>query len=190
MKDITVFKNIKISLLHIALLVGIIVCLFLTIPQVFYVGKMSSDISQKRSVLNTLDTGIKNVLILEQELKFLTDAYDNFIKQLPLQKEFPVFLETLSKIAKSNNVKIIAIEPQKAIDDPALFYIRVPVLVDASCGYHALGKFINDLEYSNQFMKIYSIKISGDDDTPEKQQVFLVIHAFCLREGVNASGNL
>ena len=98
------------------------------------------------------------------------------------QKEFPVFLELISALAKKNNIKIIAIEPQAMIDNPDLFYMEFPVLIDALCGYHDLGRFINNLEDAKIFMKIKDIKIANDDIIPKQHNVFLNISTFCLKE--------
>ena len=109
------------------------------------------------------------------------------MSRLPPQREFPVFLELLSNLAKQNDVKIIAIEPQKTIETPDLFFVRIPIFIDAYASYHDLGRFINDLEFSKKFMKIDDIKIESEDYGSEKHQIFLSVQAFCLREVFNES---
>lgn len=189
-KILPIFKNKKIPVFQIALIIIIIVCLGLIITQIINLGKVSKEVSTKRAILNEVDNGIRNFVSLKQELRSLEKTCTDFRNRLPSKKEFPVFLELLSRMAKDNNVKIIAIEPQELIDDPNLFFVKIPVFIDAYCGYHDLGKFINDLEYSDKLMRIDSIKISHDQNKDEeKNQVFLIIHAFCLKEENSAESN-
>ncbi|MDD5747057.1 MAG: type 4a pilus biogenesis protein PilO [Candidatus Omnitrophica bacterium] len=187
--SIPFLKNSKISLFHIGLGCAVAVCLVLTVPQFLRVGKICKQVTEKRKVLQDLEQGIETFSAMEQERDSLNNAFNDFFDRLPAQKEFPVFLELISKIARNHDVKIIAIEPQKVIEDANPFYVKIPVLIDAYCGYHALGGFINDLEFADKLMKVENIKINSDETNPGTHQVFLIIHTFCLRENVNATIN-
>ncbi len=180
--DLSFFKKLKIPLFQIILGCSAAVCLFLIVPQIMNIQKASNEVSDKRAILKDLDSGIKNFSLIEKEEELLSKAYNDFSDSLPKQKDFPVFLELISKMAKDNNVKILAIEPQKVTDVQSLFFVKIPVFVDAYCGYHDLGKFLNDIEFADKFMKIGNIKITKDDPDADKIQVFLLINAYCLSE--------
>ncbi|MBU4304657.1 MAG: type 4a pilus biogenesis protein PilO [Candidatus Omnitrophica bacterium] len=182
--DIPILKNSKISLQQLLLGIGLIVCLLLTGSQVIHVVKISKELSEKKKVLQELDAGMKNFAALEQEFAFLDKNFKDFINRLPSQKEFPVFLELISRMAKENNVKIIAIEPQKVINNPGLFFVRILIFIDAFCGYHDFGKFINALESSEKLMKVETMTINADEDGGGQHQVFLALNVFCFKEGI------
>ncbi len=179
------FKIAGVPFFQVALGVSAVVLVLLIVPQTMNMAKVLAETNEKKKILSDLDEGIKNYTALELEYKSLDKAYRDFIRRLPLQKEFPVFLEVLSKLARENGVKIIAMEPQKVVDDPTLFFVKIPVMIDAYAGYHELGRFINDLEFSEKLMKIDNIKITNADVGPDKQQVFLVVHTFCLKDFKN-----
>lgn len=186
--NISSLKKLKVAGLpffQIALGVSAVVLVLLIVPQIMNMAKVLTQTNEKKKILSDLDEGIKNYTDLELEYESLNSAYKDFIRRLPLQKEFPVFLELLSKMARKNGVKIIAMEPQKVVDDPTLFFAKIPVLIDAYAGYHELGRFINDLEYASKFMKIDKIKITNVDVGQDKQQVFLAVHTFCLKDFMN-----
>lgn len=185
---ISSLKELKIAgvpFFQIALGLSAVVLFLLILPQLMNMSKVLSETNEKKKILSDLDLGIKNYTALELEYESLNSAYTDFIRRLPLQREFPVFLELLSKLARENDVKIIAMEPQKVVDDPTLFFVKIPVLIDAYAGYHDLGKFINELEYSSKLMKIDKIKISNADVGQNKQQVFLAVQTFCLKDFMN-----
>lgn len=186
--NINKFKTLKVAgvpFFQVALGVGAVVLILLTAPQTMNMAKVSKETREKKKVLSDLDYGIKNFNTLEVEFNQLNDTYNDFVARLPLQREFPVFLELLSKLARESGVKIIAMEPQKTIDDPNSFFVKTPVLIDAYSGYHELGRFINEIEYSKKFMKINKMKITNADIGDGKQQIFLSILAYCLRDAEN-----
>lgn len=176
------FKNIKIQILPLALGLGAVVLLALLFPQFKNLARLSKEVAEKKQVLKEVDLGIKKLANLEAELNSLRITYENFISRLPPEKEFPVFLEIISEIAKRNNIKIIAMEPEKPMENNKLFYVQSPVSIDATCGYHDLGRFINDIEFSPKFMKIEELKLesSNEDNTPH--HVLLTLNAFCFKE--------
>ncbi len=186
--NISSLKELKIagvSFLQVALGLIAFVLILLIIPQMMNMAKVSSETNEKKKILDDLDLGIKNFTALELERESLDSAYRDFIKRLPMQREFPVFLELISTLARKNNVKIIAMDPQKVVDDPTLFFVKIPVLIDAYAGYHDLGKFINELEFSDKLMKISKMKIINADVDQNKQQVFLAVQTFCLKDFMN-----
>ncbi|MFH1093809.1 MAG: type 4a pilus biogenesis protein PilO [Candidatus Omnitrophota bacterium] len=181
-------KDLKfagVSFFQIALGISAVVLVLLIVPQIINMAKVLGETNEKKKILSDLDQGIKNYTALELEFESLDNTYKDFIRGLPLQREFPVFLELLSKLARENDVKIIAMEPQKVIDDPTLFFVKIPVLIDAYAGFHDLGKFINEIEYSQNFMTIDRIKITHADVNLDKQQVFMTVKTFCLKDFMN-----
>ncbi|MFH1458900.1 MAG: type 4a pilus biogenesis protein PilO [Candidatus Omnitrophota bacterium] len=187
MKDkiLALLKKTKISILQIALGVGAVLCIVITLPQLFNVGKVISEVNDKKRILNELDRNIKNLENSKKELEILEKEYKDFIARLPAQREFSIFLELLSRLAKKNGVKIIAMEPQTVIESPNLFFLKIPIYIDASCSYHELARFINELEYSNNLIKVEDIKISSEEsDEILQHQVFLNVHAFCLKDEI------
>ena len=169
-------------ILQIGLGAGILLSLVLIFPQIINTSRISREVAQKQQLLADLDAGIKNFKSLESELALLEDVYDSFVKRLPVQSEFPVFLEIISRLAKKNNIKIIAIEPQKSVDSEEFFYQKIPVYVDASCSYHNLGAFLNDLEYAEKFIRVDTLEISSDPNSPDTHEVMMTLNTFCLRD--------
>ncbi|MCG2711542.1 MAG: type 4a pilus biogenesis protein PilO [Candidatus Omnitrophica bacterium] len=185
--NISSLKELKaagVPFFQIAMGVSAVILVLLIVPQSMNMAKVLGETNEKKKILNDLDQGIKNYTALELEYESLDNAYKEFIRRLPLQREFPIFLELLSKLARENGVKIIAMEPQKVVDDTTLFFVKIPVLIDAYAGYHELGRFINEIESSQKFMKIDKIKMTMDTGL-DKQHVFLAVQTFCLKDFMN-----
>ncbi|NQS99786.1 MAG: type 4a pilus biogenesis protein PilO, partial [Candidatus Omnitrophica bacterium] len=59
-------------------------------------------------------------------------------------------------------------------------YYGVPILVKAECRYHQLGRFLNELERADRFMKISDIKIKARPDRPETLYIQLIIVTYVM----------
>ncbi|MCM8813453.1 MAG: type 4a pilus biogenesis protein PilO [Candidatus Omnitrophica bacterium] len=167
----------------VAVLAGAIVVLAaLTVPQVWTFVSMSKNIAEKKKTLAAVEDGIRNIETYRREANALDAAYNDFLRRIPAQRDFTAYLELLSQLAGKNGVKIVAIEPQPVVEDPALFYVKIPVFIDAGAGYHQLGAFINDIEFSEKCMKVEAVKIEAGADAVPVHAAFLRVITVCLRE--------
>ncbi len=181
--NISVLKKIdRTLLLQIGLGAAAVFCLILIIPQMVNASKTSKEVRKEQKVLSDLDNGIKNFDALQSELKSLDESYKEFLQKLPPQKEFPSFLELISQLAKKNNIKIISIEPQSVVDNKSSFYVRIPVFIDAFCGYHDLGRFINDLEFAPKLMRVETLEVNSGQKDADTQEALLTLNTYCLRD--------
>ncbi|MBU1924358.1 MAG: type 4a pilus biogenesis protein PilO [Candidatus Omnitrophica bacterium] len=175
-------KYPKLPILQILLAGTLVIFLLLTIPQCGNLSKVSKEVAEKRQTLADIEYGINNFHIFENELNSLQAQHDSFFSRLPPEREFPLFLELLSKLAKDSDVKIIAIEPQKVKDYlQNTLYVEIPVFINAYCGYHDLGRFINDIEFADKLMRVETVKIVAEGESARHQVVITVI-TFCLKD--------
>ena len=108
-------------------------------------------------------------------------------KQIPKDEEISPILDELSSISKENNVKITQLKPLKKNKEVILetdtgCYYRLPIYIDALCGYHQMGMFLNKIEYSNIFMKLIEIEIVQNKNDLENHQIRLVIDTFVIKK--------
>lgn len=161
---------------------------------VYYLVLMKPPLSRLRTFLpqvarikNEVASAREDIARIGQLKKKVADlraGVDYYQNQLPGKKEIPSLLENLSQIAKESNVKLLGIQPQPSPDRGEEFtvYQEVPIAINAECGYHQLGLFINKLENSARFMKVADIKITGGAKNPRIHNVKLVISTFVLVE--------
>jgi hypothetical protein len=115
----------------------------------------------------------EDIVFLEKK----TDIYKNtFVK-----KDLPVVMDIISGIAKDTSVKIVSIKPyaEEALDN----YLNVSFAVTLSApSYHALGRFISELENHKDIYLVSEINITSsssniqdDDKKAEELNVNLKI---------------
>lgn len=102
----------------------------------------------------------------------------------------PLFLDDLSKLANSFDVKIMQVRPQgqpssdKAKGaDKAMNPDFHPLFIefDLSCSYHQLGKFLNSLE-RNPLVEAIRIKVSSEGQGSPRQKIALTLKIYVQKK--------
>ena len=182
-KDPGTQKTILIILVGINTL--LIYMYFVFFPQVV------NDINLTRNIIRTRGNLIaaRSLIAEKGKLKDKAEEYDRKIelyeKKLPAQQEIPALLENLSKMAKNANITIIGITPAasktaKEKKNQNQVYKEIPILIKAKSGYHELGRFLNNLENADRFMKVTDISIKANAALPKKHDVQLMVYTYAL----------
>lgn len=110
-------------------------------------------------------------------------------KKLSKEKELPMLLEDLSKMARNSRVKILGITPldsaarayKKGEKKKEEVYQEVPIRISAESGYHELGIFISKLERSERYLQVSDLKIRASRASPKRHSVEFVVYAYTFR---------
>lgn len=151
--------------------------------------KVNAQINKLKSELKIAKVDIANIENLRKQFNSMKEKMDYIKLKFPKEAEIPSLLEALSTIAKESQVKIAEIKPEKEttlkgvsakLKPESKFYSEIPISINANCGYHQLGTFINRLEWLERFMKITDIQIEGDASSPKSHDVKLLVSIFVL----------
>jgi Tfp pilus assembly protein PilO len=86
----------------------------------------------------------------------------NSYKSLLVRKEARIFMNSMGDLASESGVNIASIKPRE--EESKKDYIRVPFdLIVTASSYHALGRFINTIENSQDVYMIDSVNIISSD---------------------------
>jgi len=106
------------------------------------------------------------------------------IQKLVSEEEIAMLLGEISDIANRSEIKIIQIKPSREAqprqEKNPLAGKFSPLLVslDLTCGYHALGKFLNELEGARTFLSLQSLSVSNIGADFSRQKVNLVLKTY------------
>ena len=157
-------------------------------PQIAAIADLADKIGKVSVELNTAKKDISGVAKLKEDIKSYRAKVEIYEKRLPAEKEIPKLLESLSETARKSNVSIVGITPaQASANKPdgsrkTHIYQEVPILINARCGYHELGAFLDSLENEDRFMKIANIEIRANKAAPMKHDVELLVCTYVLLE--------
>lgn len=124
-----------------------------------------------------------NIDVLKKRQEDLKAKVSFYTQKLPRGKEMSSLLESLSKMAKESQIKIIEIKPRgSGVQELGEMYLEVPVAIKAMGGYHQLGKFINKLETGARFIRISDIEIKENSRNSRDHNIRLLLSMFILVE--------
>jgi len=122
---------------------------------------------------------------LTKKLELLRQKMSDHEKKLSREKEIPMLLENLSKLARGSRVRILSITPVekkvKSTPDVAVgesVYQEIPIKIKAESGYHELGTFINRLENDVRYMQVSDIKIKSSDANPKRHDIDFTVYVY------------
>lgn len=103
-------------------------------------------------------------------------------KKVISEEQIALLLQSISDVANKNNVSISKILPSKAKEERAsagtLKLTSLLITLDLSCGYHNLGRFLNDLENAENFITVQEMKITYSSSDYLRQNVNLVLKTY------------
>ncbi len=96
-------------------------------------------------------------------------------------QDLPKILESISKFADIASVRLLRIQPMDAdrvVTERSEKFAGQKISITANSGYHQLGRFIGLLESAPVFVDIKNLEIKGDEATPERQHLTILLEVF------------
>lgn len=139
--------------------------------------KSAEGIVKLKNDFKALDLGLKSMQGIKSEQKNLLQKK---AKKIISDFQLASLLQDISKIGNANNIRILQIKPSRDTQKAAaaLKFSPVTINLDLICGYHDLGKFINNLENNQAFISIESFKIEARSEEALKQRVSLTLKTY------------
>ena len=172
-------KKIIAALLALLVLAAYLDFAFILKNQVRSVQGLGPKIAKLNKDLDSLKRDLakmKEIQAREPEPEAQDTATEG--KRLLTQDEIPYILEVISGAAAKNSVKILQMKPLQEKRAPADKLTPLLISADLICGYHQLGKFINNLENSPFFFAVQGIKISPQAQDILNQKVSLALKTY------------
>lgn len=135
--------------------------------------------------LNFARSAVANIPKYKQQTKELNRKLSSYKKKFSTQQEISSLLKELSDMARSAGVKIVALKPHPAVvaskkKDSNSAYKKFPISIQAACGYHQLGTFLNKLENAGIFMRVTDIKMTGNSRNPREHLVQILVNTYII----------
>jgi len=180
------FRNPRTQVITLISLVGVLAVIlylhFIFIPQIARDIKLIGKTLKIKKDTRTAKSIIAEKPGFKKRLEEYNKKVELYEKKLPEQQEIPSLLENLSTMARSANITIVGITPSLPPSGGGRnqVYQEIPVVITAKSGYHELGRFINNLENGNRFMKVLDIDVKADKATPQRHNVEMVVCTYTL----------
>ncbi|UCD55112.1 MAG: type 4a pilus biogenesis protein PilO [Candidatus Omnitrophota bacterium] len=181
-------KKILLVYLLAILFVFIVYFCFVLRPSIGKLAGIIPEIGERRAAIKAVHDDLLYEGKLGKRLETLQKKLAGYEKRLSREKELPVFLENLSRMAEESRVRILGITPsdtqrktQKDTDEKSV-YQEVPITIIAQSGYHELGSFINRLETGQRYIQVSHMKIMPSAIASEGHRIEFVVYAYTFKQ--------
>ncbi len=119
------------------------------------IARLELSVAQGTAIESRLRQFRQELAQLEQRLAVLQTI-------LPAQKETPMVLRSVQRMAASSNLKINKFTPQPVV--PRAFYSDWPIQIEVEGNYNGLGLFFEKVSQATRIIDVGNISIKGIDD--------------------------
>lgn len=180
-------QKLIILVISIALVIYIDYSLILK-NQITILQKINPRVNSLSSQIKTAKKDIKSIPEMELKLSKIKERATVITQKIVDEDKIPALLEKISSKAQENNIKIMQIRPIRDAKAKELAttqtgkYFNLDISLDVRCGYHNLGKFLNELENMGQFIKLQSLGINSDSKDYYHQQVKISLGTIIIKK--------
>jgi len=171
--------QLRYSIFGTTVLLVVLLDVFLVVlPQCGGINSVNDQVQKLSADTTQVITDKQRVNQLRKNLKQAHLNLAEIVGKVRSLQEVPAILETISSIANDYDVKIDRLTPQKQGQESLKVtedghYYALPIVIQARCGYHMFGRFLNKLEDENLWFVIKEMNIQSDEKTPN-------LHSFSL----------
>ncbi len=159
---------------------------FFFVPQCGKWAAGYSKVTELRRKISETHQGLSQLSGVEQALARLRAQYELPAVTPPPEEQLPELLEMIAQTARSSQVSLLSVKPKENLSQLSAGptgYLELPIQLEASAGYHQIGKFLDLLEHSESLVRVQKLKIQSNPDDLWKHQATLILQAYLLPGG-------
>lgn len=162
----------------VAVIVMIVLIYFIFRPSIGKIRTYSSQLAEQKEKVLIAEQEALRLARLKMNLKKIASQIQIYEAEMP-QSSPDWLLGTLNLLATETGLSFEKIEPQGCLMHWGAYDLQA-VELQLFSGYHKLGKFINQLEQSSEFLWVLDFDIVGDKQDVSRTKVKLIIGAFVV----------
>jgi Tfp pilus assembly protein PilO len=146
-------------------------------------GRDITDIRQKRQ---KSDIHAQRVDDYRRQIVQLKKDYGAVEISVVRDGEVPAVLEKISSLANKHQIKIDNVLPRHELKEPVLEdgktkYFPLEVAISARGGYHNAGRFLNDIEQLDIFLKVRALSILPHETDSRNHHLTFLLEAVTIQ---------
>ncbi len=174
-------KEYIVGLTAGALIILIAFVFFAVRPMLISSASLVKEIDEKSGQIEKAQVTLKQEGDIKEAIREVEDRLAYYKEQLPEERKTAWLLEELNRIAKKTGIQFVSVTPlppRRYALAGGGSYFEIPMRIRLRCGYHHLGKFINEVENSSRFMKVKDLQVSSSGKNILRHEVTFAISSF------------
>ena len=156
-----------------AVILSALVVIFLIVPKNKEIKRLNAEITKQENQIAVDQVKAARLATLKVENEKLKKRLEELKLQLPEEKEISSLLKQVSDRAIQSGLKIVSWKPEAKKDHSSGIIYEIPVSVEMSGTFHALGVFYSNLTKLDRIVNISDIKIG--DPKPQRDDATIKI---------------
>jgi len=150
-------------------------------------GNLNEKITAQHTNISKTQQDIQRFAAYQNELKRLQTKYERIESQVRFKDQLPLILENISRIANENGLHTDQMMPNTALTEPLSKnndgeYFTIPIQVEGTSEYHDFGRFLNQLENEEIFMRVPEFVIRAARDDQSRHEIELTLEAIVFEK--------
>ncbi len=174
----------QLEKLVLAIVAGFIIVIVLVTlvfkPRLKRLRTLRADIREQQEKVKEAEETIFGLARLKMNIKRLTGQIELYQSEMP-EMSPDWLLGRLNTLASDTGLDFNKIEPQGTLVRKGPYSLQ-GVRLELNADYHSLGKFINQLENSSDFLQVLDLSIVRNEENIKQHRIELVIGAFVPEE--------
>ena len=159
-KHLTQVQKAIAALLATLILLGLFVW-FVFIPNNDEISQLEETIAGLQNDINIRRVMVRHLEELKVENRLLEERLALLQKKFPSEAEVEVFLKQVSDLGEKAGLNFKLWKPSERRVHPSRLYLEVPVAVEVSGEYHALGIFFDQISHLPRIVNWSDIKMGN-----------------------------
>lgn len=182
-------KKQLIILTVIGVLILFLDLFFVLKPQITSLFRLFPQIQKLNTDIKLASKDAASIDNLSKYYYGLKEKSDAISRKIIFEEQLPLLLEDIAQLANKNNIKIMEISP---VRDPKAKEVATisskeklypfSILIEAASSYHKLGKFLNEIDNLERFLKVYNFEITPSPGDYLRHRVKLTLGTFVIRK--------
>lgn len=164
--NLDAFENIPRSQkIIVMVLVGVIIIggflYFIFLPKKGEVDTLKNSVYELNRQINNNEVKLRRLDQLKAENEQLQLRLSKLQAELPAEQEVSGLLKQISDLSIESGLDVKLWKPAGRKNDPSGLYVEIPVDVEVSGGYHALGTFFDRVSKMPRIVNITNLNMEG-----------------------------
>jgi len=142
---------------------------FLMRPQFTALSKINPEIKTVSDQINNAKEDMTKLDSYRKDLQNMSSKFAEAKVSVRSRDEVPMILEHIANVASETGVRIDQIMPdtldqELLTENNQIKYFDLPIFLEARCGYHSLGRFLNRLDTEDISLRVGAFSVSSTND--------------------------
>jgi len=151
---------------------------FLILPQTRSAGRLGSELTALRGKVERMQRDLGHLPEMEKKRDELAVRTSVPVVSAPPEEQLPDLLDKIAQFARTARVRVVTLRPKQDLAKVQVGpsgYLEIPLELEATAGYHQVGRFLDQLEQSDSLVRLRELEIHPGKEMWDQEVKMLLL---------------